>query len=206
VFTLRGEKYMRSKEYMKKIYRRFSDFVAIASARELEYFVLDSEFTSSFNYRMKKLIEEIKEERNDDIEFTILFNTGGEIALIDANIIGKYIGNNYNIKIEEYYKNASLNKIIRDVVNGSEKAQKDFAVVSYSILYDTIDTIYSEIKCRKDVLEKHKNDFMLSDYDSEDVGAVVASILILEDICRYIGIRENLMLQAVKDGAAHKNK
>ncbi|MCM8710180.1 hypothetical protein M2651_03955 [Clostridium sp. SYSU_GA19001] len=196
---------MNSKEYMKKVYRRFSDFVSIASARELEFFVLDSKFTSSFNYRMKKMLEEIKAEKNDDIEFSIMFNTSGEIVLIDANILGKYIGNNYNISIEEYYKNASLNKIIKDVINGSEKSQKDFVIISYSILYHTLDTIYSEIKCKKDTVDKYKKDYLLTDYEGGDIGAVIASILILEDICRYIGIRENLVLQAINDVVYRKN-
>jgi hypothetical protein len=196
---------MKSKEYMRKIYRRFSDFVAIAAARELEYFVMDSKFTSSFNYRMKKMIEEIKQERNDDIEFSILFNTNGEIALIDANLIGRYIGNNYNVTIEEYYKNASLNKIVKDVINGSEKSQKDFITVSYSVLYHTLDTVYSEIKCKKDVVDNYKRDYMLTEYEEDDMGAVVACILIIEDICRYIGIRENLVLQAVNNAVLKKN-
>lgn len=195
---------MRSKEYMKKIYRRFSDFVAIAAARELEYFVMDSKFTSSFNYRMKKMIDEIKAEKNDEIEFSILFNTNGEIALIDANVIGRYIGNNYNVTIEEYYKNASLNKIVRDVINGSEKSQKDFITVSYSILYHTLDTVYSEIKCKKDIVDNYKRDYLLTDYDEADIGAVIACLLIIEDICRYIGIRENLVLQAVNEAVLRK--
>jgi hypothetical protein len=195
---------MRSKEYMKKIYRRFSDFVAIAAARELEYFVMDSKFTSSFNYRMKKMIDEIKTEKNDEIEFSILFNTNGEIALIDANLIGRYIGNDYNVTIEEYYKNASLNKIVRDVINGSEKSQKDFITVSYSILYHTLDTVYSEIKCKKDIVDNYKRDYMLTDYDEADIGAVIACLLIIEDICRYIGIRENLVLQAVNEAVLRK--
>jgi hypothetical protein len=195
---------MRSKEYMRKIYRRFSDFVAIAAARELEYFVMDSKFTSSFNYRMKKMIDEIKQEKSDSLEFSILFNTNGEIALIDANLIGRYIGNNYNVTIEEYYKNASLNKIVRDVINGSEKSQKDFITVSYSILYHTLDTIYSEVKCKKDTVDNYKRDYLLTDYEEEDVGAVVACVLIIEDICRYIGIRENLVLQAVSDVVLRK--
>ncbi len=196
---------MRSKEYMRKIYRKFSDFVSIASARELEYFIMDSRFTSSFNYRMKKMLDEIKKEKNDDIEFSILFNTENEIALIDANILGKYIGNNYNIKIEEYYKNASLNKIVRDVINGSEKSQKDFITISYSVLYYTFDTIYSEIRCKKDTVDKYKRDYLLTEYDEKDIGAVIASVLILEDICRYIGIRENIVLQAIKDAVFRKN-
>lgn len=196
---------MRSKEYMRKIYRKFSDFVSIASARELEYFIMDSRFTSSFNYRMKKMVDEIKKEKNDDIEFSILFNTEDEIALIDANILGKYIGNNYNIKIEEYYKNASLNKIVRDVINGSEKSQKDFITISYSILYRTFDTIYSEIRCKKDTVDKYKRDYLLTEYDEKDIGAVIASVLILEDICRYIGIRENIVLQAINNAVFRKN-
>ncbi|MCM0651085.1 hypothetical protein NBE98_22255 [Clostridium swellfunianum] len=195
---------MRSKEYMRKIYRRFADFVSIAAARELEYFVMDSKFTSSFNYRTKKMIEEIKQEKNDDIEFSILFNTDGEIALIDANIIGRYIGNNYNVTIEQYYKNASLNKIIRDVINGSEKSQKDFITVSYSILYHTIDTIYSEIRCKKDIVDNYKRDYLLTNYEEDDIGAVIACVLIIEDICRYIGIRENLVLQAVNEAVFKK--
>lgn len=196
---------MRGKEYMKKIYKKFSDFVAVASARELEYFILDSNFTSSFNYRMKKLIEEVKKERNDGVEFSILFNTDGEIALIDANLIGRYIGNNYNITIEEYYKNASLNKIIRDVINGSEKAQKDFVTISYSILYHTFDTIYSEIKCKKEIVDRYKRDYFLTDYNSDDIGAVIACTMIIEDICKYIGIEGNLMQQAVNDAVFKKN-
>lgn len=196
---------MRGKEYMKKIYKKFSDFVAIASARELEYFILDSSFTSSFNYRMRKLIEEVKKERNDGIEFSILFNTDGEIVLIDANLIGRYIGNNYNITIEDYYKNTSLNKIIRDVINGSEKAQKDFVTISYSILYHTLKTIYSEIKCKKDIVDKYKRDYFLIDYNSDDIGAVIASTMIIEDICKYIGIEVNLMQQAVNDAVLRKN-
>lgn len=197
---------MRSKEFMRKVYRKFSDFVSIAAARELEYFVLDSEFTSSFNYRMKKMIDEIKAEKNSDIEFTIMFNTDGEIALIDANMLGQHIGNNFTIKIEEYYKNASLNKIIRDVINGSEKSQKDFTIISYSILYNTLETMYSEIKCRKDLLESYKNDFELRDYNSNDIGAVIICVLILEDICKYVGIRENILLQAVNEVIYKKNK
>ncbi|SKA87197.1 hypothetical protein SAMN05428976_10978 [Clostridium sp. USBA 49] len=195
---------MKNKEFMKKIYRKFSDFVSVASARELEYFVLDSKFTSSFNYRMKKIIQEIKKEKNEDIEFSILFNTNGEIAVIDANILGKHIGNNYNIKIEEYYKNTALNKIIRDVINGSEKSQKDFVTISYSILYHTLESIYSEIKCKKDIVDKYKREYFLTEYKGEDIGAVIACILILEDICKYIRIKESLIVQVINDTVLNK--
>lgn len=196
---------MRSKEYMKKLYRRFSDFVAIASARELEYFILDSKFTSNFNYNMKKLFDEIKNERNGDMSFTILFNTNGEIALINADILGKHIGNKYNLTIEEYYKNASLNKIVRDVINGSDKSKMDFIDISFSILYNSLDAIYSEIKCKKDTVDTYKRNYFLEQYYENDIGAVIACILILEDICKYIGIEGNLMVQAVKNSILNKN-
>ncbi|WP_406765667.1 hypothetical protein [Candidatus Clostridium radicumherbarum] len=189
---------------MKKLYRKFSDFVAVASARELEYFILDSKFNSAFNYNMKKLIDEIKEEKNGDLGLTILFNTNGEVALINGDIIGKHIGNKYNLTIEEYYKNTSLNKIVRDVINGSDKSKKDFIDISYSILYSALAGIYSEIKCKKETVDIYKINFFLEDYTENDIGAVVACILIVEDICKYIGIQENLMVEAVKDAILNK--
>jgi len=189
---------------MKKLYRKFSDFVAVASARELEYFILDSKFTSNFNYNMKKLSDEIKEEKNGDFGFTILFNTNGEVALINGDIIGKHIGNRYNLTIEEYYKNTKLNKIVRDVINGSDKSKKDFIDISFSILYNTLGTIYNEIKCKKETVDSYKTIYFLEDYHENDIGAVIACILIVEDICKYIGIQENLMVEAVKDAIMNK--
>lgn len=186
-----------NKEYLRTIYRKFSEFVAVASARELEYFVLDSKFTSSFNYRIKNMVEELKEDGKENIDASIMFNTKGEVALIDANILGSYIGYNYNVHIENYYKNASLNKIVKEVVNGSEKAQCDFIKVSYSVIYSTIDEIYSEVTCKKDVLDKYKEDYMITEYHGENNVAVIVSILILEDICKYLGVADRLMLNCI---------
>lgn len=186
-----------NKEYLRTIYRKFSEFVAVASARELEYFVLDSKFTSSFNYRIKNMVEELKEEGKENVDASIMFNTKGEVALIDANILGSYIGYNYNVHIENYYKNASLNKIVKEVVNGSEKTQCDFIKVSYSVIYNTIDEIYSEVTCKKDVLDKYKEDYMITEYHGENNVAVIVSILILEDICKYLGVEDRLMLNCI---------
>lgn len=186
-----------NKEYLRTIYRKFSEFVSVASARELEYFVLDSKFTSSFNYRIKNMVEELKEEGKENIDASIMFNTKGEVALIDANILGSYIGYNYNIHIESYYKNASLNKVVKEVVNGSEKTQCDFIKVSYSVIYNTIDEMYSEVTCKKDVLDKYKEDYMITEYHGENNVAVIVSILILEDICKYLGVADRLMLSCI---------
>jgi hypothetical protein len=186
-----------NKEYLRTIYRRFSEFVAVASARELEYFVLDSKFTSSFNYRIKKMVEELKEEGKENVDASIMFNTKGEVALIDANILGSYIGYNYNLHIENYYQNASLNKVVKEVVNGNEKTQCDFIKVSYSVIYNTMDEIYSEVTCKKDVLDKYKEDYMITEYHGENNVAIIVSILILEDICKYLGFQDRLMLNCI---------
>lgn len=194
-----------NKEYLRTVYRKFSEFVAVASARELEFLVLDSKFTSSFNYRIKKMVEELKEEGKENIDASIMFNTKGEVALIDANILGSYIGYNYNLHIENYYKNASLNKVVKEVVNGNEKAQCDFIKVSYSVIYNTMDEIYSEVTCKKDVLDKYKEDYMITEYHGENNVAIIVSILILEDVCKYLGIQDRLMLNCINSIVLKKN-
>jgi len=189
---------MENKEFLKKVYRHFAHFVAEASARELEYFVMDSKFTSMFNYRMKRLVEEIRKEGKETIGLSILFNTEGEVVLIDADIIGKFIGDNYNITIQKYYKVDSLNKVVREVVNGSEKAQRDFIAVSYSILYNTLNELYKEVKYRKEIGERYKSIYFLSEYSGEDLPIVITSLLIIEDICKYIGVKQKYLLDYVK--------
>jgi len=96
---------MNNKDFMKKVYRNFSGLVEEASSRELAYFILDSRFTSRFNCKMRELFSEIGSEGKSIIDASVMFNTHGEVALIDASIIGKYIGNNYSISIEGSYKN-----------------------------------------------------------------------------------------------------
>lgn len=188
---------MENKDYLKKVYKNFSDFVAVASARELEYFILDANFTSSFNTRMKQVMDDIRMSGKGSVDFSIMFNTHGEIAIIDANLVGRFIGNNYNIHIQNYYKSTTLNRVVRQVINGSEKNQKDFIIVSYSILYHTMKEIYSEIICRKDIIRKYKLYYLIENYDKEDQAAVIACMLVLEDICRYMGIPGEYLLQCI---------
>jgi len=190
---------MENKEFLRKVYRHFAQFVAEASARELEYFVLDSKFTSMFNYRMKKLVEEIRKEGKETIGISIMFNTEGDVVLIDADIIGKFIGDNYNITIQKYYKADSLNRVVRQVVNGTEKVQRDFVAVSYSILYNTFNELYKEITYRKDIGERYKQLYFLSDYSGEDLPIVITSLLVLEDICKYIGVKQKYLLEYVNN-------
>lgn len=190
---------MTNKEYMKKVYRHFSDFVAMAASRELEILIYDAKFTSSFSYKLKQIINEIRESGRKSAEFSVLFNTDGEIAVIDADIVGRFVGDRYNVVMEEYYKNASLNKIIKSVVNGKEKVQEDFIALSYKILYDTINELYMEIKCKKEVINSYKDRYDLMGYNYSDISAVIGALLILEDICKYIGIEEQKILELAEN-------
>jgi hypothetical protein len=185
---------MRNREFMRKVYRHFGDFVATASARELEYLIMDARYTSGFSYRMKKIIDEIGGIGKEMAGFSIFFNTEGDVAIIDANIVGRFIADRYCVMIEDYYKNASLNKIVRSVVNGNDKVQNDFLILSYNVLYETFEELYQEIKCRRDILNSIKESFNIANYKEEDVSVVVGVLLIMEDICKYIGIEgEKLM-------------
>lgn len=185
---------MRNREFMRKVYRHFGDFVAIASGRELEYLIMDARYTSGFSHRMKKIIDEIGGIGHGIAGLSIFFNTEGDVAIIDANIVGRFIADRYCVMMEDYYKNASINKIVRNVVNGNDKVQNDFLILSYNILYETFEELYREIKCRKDVINSVKEGFSLLYYKEEDISVVVGVLLILEDICKYIGVkRENLM-------------
>lgn len=190
---------MRDKDFIRKVYRHFKDFIAVAAARELEYLILDARYTSAFSYRMKNIINDISETGKGVASFSVLFNTEGEVAVINENIVGSFIADRYCTMIEEYYKNAALNKIVRNVVNGNEKVQKDFLFLSYNVLYGTFDELYKEITCRKDVLNSIKKSFNIPNYKEEDVSVVAGVLLILEDICKYIGIKGEMLLHVIDE-------
>lgn len=186
------------KKHLKKIYKKFSDLVYVVSTKELESFITKGEFTSFFNYKMKQMISE-SNEKNESLDAGIFFNTEGEITLIDAGVVGKFIENNYTFKMLEYYKNTSLNKIIREVVNGSKKSKVDFILISYSILYDTLNELYKTISCKQASKIIFKNRYALEDYNKDDCTMIIASLLILEDLCRYIGVDRYKMVNELKN-------
>ena len=196
---------MRDRNFLKNIYRSFDDFVTVSASRELEYFILDSKFTTMFNSRMKQVFEEIKKEGKDEVEFSVIFNTDGEVAIINSEIIGKFIGNSFKISMEQGYKEIGLNKIVKQVVNGNEKIKKDFVLVSFDILYKILREIYSEIKCKREIVYKYKSQFHMAQYEREDIGAIIAVVLILEDICKYIQIDNDILLDCVGEMVNKKN-
>ena len=102
-----------------------------------------------------------------------------------------------NLKMLEFYKSRSLNKIIREVVNGSEKAKGDFILISYSILHNTLKELYKTISCKKDNSIVYKNRYALEDYQKEDCTMVIAVLIILEDLCKYIGVDRHKMMKEI---------
>jgi hypothetical protein len=188
-----------NKSYLKRAYKNFSEVVYVVATKELEYFITKGEFTSSFNYRIKKMLIELREEKNEFLDAGVFFNTEGEITLIDAEIVGRFIEDNYKLKMMEYYKNASLNRIVREVINGSEKSRGDFALISYSILYDTLNELYKTISCKKSSTIIYKNRYALEEYNKEDATMIIAVLLILEDLCKYIGMDRHKMMKEIKE-------
>lgn len=182
---------MKKNNFMKKVYRNFEDFIKTSSAKELQYFVLDGKFTTDFNNKVKIVIDEITENGRVAGDFFALFNTTGEIAIINEEVVGSYIADKYKVILESYYKRVNLNSIINSVVNGNENVKKDFILISYACLYKTLNEIYKEIKYRKEIEKIYRGLLQLEEYKGEDIAIIILSTLITEDICRYLGISIN---------------
>ncbi|MDF2880642.1 MAG: hypothetical protein K0R54_1199 [Clostridiaceae bacterium] len=163
----------------------------------MEAIILDSKFTKEFNSNIKKLYDSIKTDGNDNIEFTILFNTSGEIAVIDGYVLGSYAADKYTLAMEEYYKKNKINKVVKQVVNGSRKSMEDFLILSEKVLYNTFLSMFSEIKTRKDIIEKYKyHKSLLKSYKGDDLPIIFISLLIIEDICKYLGINKDILTES----------
>jgi len=196
---------LKNNDYIKKVYRKFSKFIEIAAIREQEYFILDAKYTNEFNIKVKELLKEIELEGKNNVEVSVIFDTKGDIVLIDGDIIGKYIANCYNYSIGNYYKEDSLNRIVREVINGSDKAQDDFIRISYAVIYNTLGSLYKEIKCKKEILRQYKNKFGFYNNQYEDEVLIVLSLLILEDISKYITIKPEAFLSCIQHIKDKKN-
>ncbi|GFZ33683.1 hypothetical protein CSC2_42090 [Clostridium zeae] len=179
---------MKNNDFMKKTYNNFSDFVRVASSRELSYFLLDAKYTSGFSSQMNRLISELRKEGNLAADFVMFFNTDGEIAIFDEDLLGTYIGDRFLAEIESKYGNKNLNYIIKSVINNSDSVQKDFAQVCYEVIVNILDEIYMEMKYKKDLGEFYKKTLSLDDESIDNLPLKIAALLIVEDMCRYLGI------------------
>lgn len=70
----------------------------------------------------------------------------------------------------------------------------DFLSLSYDVLYEILSEIYKEIKCRKDVLQIHKEKYNISSYNKEDNVMVTIILMIIEDIIKYLSCKESYIL------------
>ena len=192
---------MKNEDYLNRSYIQFKDFLRVAITKELEYFVLDAKFTSFFNYKVKEIVNEIGKDEKRDVEGSVIFNTEGAIALIDAGIIGDFIKNNYIIAMEKYYKLIHVDKVIKNIQISGDKSKIDFIKISYSILYKTIEELYQDIIYKKEIKDKYIKRFRLEkhlDKDlDKDVGEIVLILLILEDICKYLKIDLKILYRSI---------
>ncbi|AWI07247.1 hypothetical protein [Clostridium drakei] len=188
---------MNHKDYMRKIYKNFYDFITECSSKELEYFILDSKFTTFFNTKISEVIKEIEDEGKSNIEATIIFSTKGEIALIDSYIVGRHLANSYKVYMERHYKQDSLNKIVKYIVNGNKKSKKDFLILSFSELNNTLKSMYSDIKCKKEIADKYKQFYNLEKYEENQCLVLITAILVLEDICKFTRIEQEILIEAI---------
>lgn len=188
---------MEKKEYLTKPYRHFADLVSISAYRELGFYILDSRFTKDFCDKLSETINDVSGLGRDGTAFNVVFNTEGEIAIIDAEILGKFISNSFNIGVTGVYKGVSLNRIVRNVINGTDKVKNDFVIIAYSILYNTLGYIYSEISYNKSLTEKYKKLYNMGDYVRNDFPIIIGVILIMEDICKYMDISQEYLKNCI---------
>lgn len=190
---------MEKKGFLKKPYKNFNDFIMTSASKELEYYIIDSKFHDEFSKKLKKTIDDVKEIGNDGAGFNVFFNTDGEVALVDAEIIGSFIGNCYQTTMMDYYKNIALNRIVRSVINNGQKAQKDFVKISFLVLYNILGQVYREIKYNKEITEKYIEKYCMEEYEKNDSPIIVASILITEDISRFLSLDSRLLSAVISE-------
>lgn len=179
---------------MSKKYGNFSDLVAASASRELSTLVMNAEYTRGFSIKLRNILDDLEGLERDLASVSVMFNTEGDIAIIDEALVGRFIALRYKSVMEEYYKGIPLNKILRAVLEGGEKRTLDFLSISYDVLYDTLMELYKEIRCKKDVINVFKQRYNISSYNKEDTAVVTVVLMIIEDMMKYISIKESYIL------------
>lgn len=179
---------------MRRRYAHFSDLITASAARELGLLVLSADYTRAFSIRLGNLLNEFDSRERDLASISVMFNTEGDIAIIDEALVGRFVALRYKTVMEEYYKGTPLNKIIKAVMEGGEKRVLDFLSISYDVLYESLQELYKEIRCKKEVLNKFRQRYNIASYNREDSAAVTLVLMILEDIVSYIGVKESYIL------------
>ncbi|ADL51017.1 hypothetical protein [Clostridium cellulovorans] len=178
-------------------YKNFMQFLELVSANELNYFILDSKFKEGFNQRMKGLSREVKEAF--DGELRIVFNTNDEVAIIDSTVLSTYIADLYRRSMEAKYKGNRIDEIIKKTCDSGEMVKTSFLKVSYRSLYESFDSVYKEIAYRKQHLENNKKYFGVENYKKSDAAIVILTLMVLEDISKYISVKRNVLMDVIKE-------
>lgn len=178
-------------------YKNFMQFLELVSANELNYFILDSKFKDGFNQRMKSLVKEIKEDFDGDLR--IVFNTHGEVAIIDSTVLSTYISDLYRRTMEAKYKGNRIEDIIKKTCDSGDIVKISFLKVSYASLYQSFDSIYKEIAYKNQHLENNKKYFGIEGYKKSDAAIVILTLMVLEDISKYISVKRNVLMDAIKE-------
>ena len=164
----------------------FFEFVNLVSARELEYFIFESSYTTKFNNGIKDIVEDLKKQGKINIEFMILFNTKGEIALINEEIIGGYVGENLIQDLKQNYNIENINELIDDMEKKSYEEKQEFIEIIYRSLCRILNEIYKEVKYRKEIEESYRKRYIIEKINGQELPIAIVSILIVEDICAYL--------------------
>lgn len=162
------------------------NYINTAIKEELEIFINNAEYTTFFNHNMRRLIDEINEVPNDEISIEVLFNTKGEISVIDAEVLAKYISSNY-IKLLEVQYDDNLTNIFFNIKKGEENDKETFVRFSFDVLCGIFNHIYKNITVNKGLNFKYIKKYQIKNYREEDIPLKILVHLILEDICKKIG-------------------
>lgn len=164
----------------------FFDFIKLVGARELEYFICEANYTTTFNNNIKGIVDELIDQGKKSIEFMVLFNTKGEIALINEEIIGGYLGGKLIEDLRLHYRVDDINVLAEEISKKEYIDKQEFIVTSYQSICRILKEIYKDIKYRREEGESYKNRYSLNSINEEGLPISIASILVLEDICAYL--------------------
>lgn len=188
---------MEKIHYNGKDSAAFLAFIETVVSRELEYYIIDSIFTKDFNYRLHQIVRDIKKV-NPDIECSIIFGSDGEASVVDSNIIGKYICDLYNVNMCEHYKVDKIEKIINKIDIENDEDKNDFVLTSINIFYDILEQVYKKIIYNKDIYDKYREYYYLVDDNVRKNSVVVPVLLIMEDICKNLKIKNSILINCCK--------
>ncbi|WP_234123062.1 hypothetical protein [Clostridium hydrogenum] len=188
---------MEKIDYNGKDSASFLHFIETVVSRELEYYIIDSIFTKDFNYRLHQIVRDIKKGK-PDIECSIIFGSDGEASVVDSNIIGKYICDLYNVNICEHYKVDKIEKIINEIDIEKDEVKTDFVLTSINIFYDVLEQVYKKIIYNKDIYDKYREYYYLVDDNIRKNSVIVPVLLIMEDICKNLKIKNSILINCCK--------